>query len=148
MLEPGRSMVASAGLLLTRVLYRKDQAGLKMLIVDASMTDLMRPALYQAKHAVLPVIAATAEEEQDEYNLVGPVCETTDVLARGVRLPTRCAEPGQLLVIMTTGAYGFAMANNYNARPLIPQVIVREGVVRLSTKRQTFDDLIRDELDV
>lgn len=147
MLEPGRSIVASAGVLVTRVLYRKDQAGHKMLIVDASMTELMRPALYQAKHAVFPVVEADPSEPLEQFTLVGPVCETTDVLAREVMLPARCGVPGQLLVLMTTGAYGFAMANNYNARPLPAQVVVRGGVAAVSTARQTFADLLRDELD-
>lgn len=147
MLEPGRSIVASSGLLLCKVLYRKDQAGQKIIVVDASMTDIMRPALYSAYHAVVPLLRADPEEPTDVFNVVGPVCETTDILAKNVTLPSRCGHPGQLLALLTTGAYGFVMANNYNARPLVPQVVVHNGEMRLSTKRQTFEDLIRDELD-
>jgi len=148
MLEPGRSIVGSGGMLLTRVLYRKDQAGQKILIVDASMTDLMRPALYQAKHTVLPLTKAVDGEPHDIFNIVGPVCETTDVLARNVSLPSRCGHPDALLVLMTAGAYGFSMANNYNAHPLPPQIVAHGGISMVSTKRQTFEDLIRDELDL
>jgi diaminopimelate decarboxylase len=147
MLEPGRSIVASSGILICKVLYRKDQAGHKMIVVDASMTDIMRPALYSAYHAVVPLQRALPEEATEVFSVVGPVCETTDVLAKNVTLPERCGHPGQLLALMTTGAYGFVMANNYNARPLVPQVVVHNGQMRLSTKRQTFEDLIRDELD-
>lgn len=147
MLEPGRSIVASSGILVCKVLYRKDQAGQKIIVVDASMTDLMRPALYSAVHSVVPLRRADPEEPMDVFNVVGPVCETTDVLARDVALPTRCGQPGEMLALMTAGAYGFSMANNYNARPLVPQVVVHNGNLQLSTKRQTFEDLIRDELD-
>jgi diaminopimelate decarboxylase len=147
MLEPGRAIAASSGLLICKVLYRKDQAGQKILVVDASMTDLMRPALYSASHAVIPLSRAQADEPTDVFNVVGPVCETTDVLGRNIVLPTRCGRPGELLALMTAGAYGFSMANNYNARPLVPQIVVHRGEVRVSTKRQTLEDLIRGEMD-
>ena len=163
MLEPGRSIVAPAGILLTRVLYRKEQAGHKMLIVDASMTELMRPALYGAKHLIIPVTVpegtssplsaeASAKNEGStglvEFTIVGPVCETTDVLSKSTWLPDSIAVPGTLLAILTAGAYGATMSNNYNARPIPPQVCVLEGgKVVCAVRRQTFDDLIRDELD-
>jgi diaminopimelate decarboxylase len=162
MLEPGRSLVAPAGVLLTRVLYRKEQAGHKMLIVDASMTELMRPALYQAKHLVIPVdrsscppqspMAAGYQEEANnvsEFTIVGPVCETTDVLSKSTMLPDALAVPGTILAIMTAGAYGASMANNYNARPMPPQIcVLPDGSVMCSVRRQSFEDLVRDELDV
>lgn len=151
LLEPGRRIVAPTGILLMKVLYRKEQAGHRLLMVDASMTEIMRPALYSAKHAVVPLETSAEDEpesEQVSFTIVGPVCETTDVLAKDVRLPKRVAQPGQLLALCTVGAYGFAMANNYNARPLPPQVVVDvAGQLKCSTKRQTFEDLIRDECD-
>ena len=159
-LEPGRSVVGPSGVLVTQVLYSKEQGNQRVLIVDASMTDLMRPALYDAKHQALPVTipAATTKNSSNEdvdakfemgkFTIVGPVCESTDVLCRDVELPLEAAKPGALLALMTAGAYGASMASNYNARPLAPQVVVEAGgSVRCSTKRQTFEDLIRDELD-
>lgn len=149
MLEPGRRIVGHAGLLLTRVLYHKkpEKGNKRFLIVDASMTELMRPALYGAHHEILP--ATKVDGATAHFSIVGPVCETTDVLGEA-DVPDQGAEgmPGTLLAIMSAGAYGFAMANNYNARPLPPQIIIREGKPYQSTKRQTFEDLVRDEIDL
>lgn len=148
MLEPGRRILAPAGVLLTKVLYRKDQDNQRILIVDASMTELMRPALYNAFHSIIPAIEYPAGTPTNQYTIVGPVCESTDVLGRNISLPDEAAQPGALLVIMTAGAYGFAMANNYNARPLPPQLVVQPSGVLVSTKRQSFADLVRDEMDM
>lgn len=149
MLEPGRSIVAEAGVIVTKVLYRKDQGGQRLVIVDASMTDNIRPALYSAKHVILPCARVAAEPSDVlPYTLVGPVCESTDVLGRNVPLPTAAATPGTLLTMLTTGAYCTTMACNYNARPLAPQLVVGlDGAVIVSRKRQTFEDLERDDLD-
>jgi diaminopimelate decarboxylase len=143
LLEPGRSIIADAGILVSRVLYNKSQAGQEMLIVDASMTELIRPALYEAKHQVVPVNQAQAKQSQQ---IVGPVCETSDVLANDVNLPD-LAE-GDLVAILTAGAYGSVMASNYNARPRPAEVVVNlDGTSwEIARQRETFEDLIRGEL--
>ena len=148
MLEPGRRILAPAGFLVTKVLYRKDQDNQRILIVDASMTELMRPALYGAFHSIIPLLQADRADPTATYTIVGPVCESTDVLGKNISLPDAAAQPGAYLAIMTAGAYGFAMANNYNARPLPPQLVIQPSGVIVSTKRQTFADLVRDELDM
>lgn len=132
LLEPGRALVADAGVLLTEVLYVKRQAGQVFYIVDAGMTDLLRPALYDAHHEVLPLrkIAAVGETAQ----LVGPVCESTDVLARDRPLPP--LQVGDRIALMTTGAYGMAMASTYNARALPAEVVVSADGMRWNVHRQ------------
>jgi len=144
-LEPGRSIVADAGILVTELLYVKEQAGQVFYIVDASMTELMRPALYQAHHMVVPL--HTGQAEQRLVQLVGPVCETTDVLAKDITLPV--AQVGDYFAMLTSGAYGMVMANTYNARPRPAEVAVHTDGVHWSTvrKRETLQDLIMAELD-
>lgn len=146
LLEPGRSIVADAGVLLTRVLYVKRQAGETILIVDASMTELLRPALYQAVHRMVPVMQADWYREPTQ--VVGPVCETSDVLGRNVPLPP--LQPGDALAILTAGAYGMAMASTYNARPRPAEVIVNaEGdSYFIARQRETFEDLLRHQVQV
>jgi diaminopimelate decarboxylase len=141
LLEPGRAIVADAGVLLTRVLYIKHQGGVHYVSVDASMTELLRPALYQARHAVVPV--HQTETPDSTFTVVGPVCETTDVLAQDVPLPED-TRPGDLLAILTTGAYGMVMASNYNARPRPPEIVINpDGQTwRIARRRETWDDLI------
>ncbi len=139
-IEPGRFLVAEAGVLLTRVLYRKDAAGREFVIADAGMNDLVRPALYNAHHRIEPVIDVPGERRAD---LVGPVCETGDFLARN-RVFADVA-PGALLAVHTAGAYGFVMSSNYNARPRAAEVLVdgaRWGVIRV---RERHEDLVRGE---
>lgn len=145
-LEPGRSIVADAGVLLTRVLYVKEQAGQRFVIVDASMTELLRPMLYGAQHTIVP-IEDSAEQLQRPTQVVGPVCETTDVLGRDV--PLLPVQPGDVLAVLTTGAYGAAMASRYNARPLPAEAVVSADgetwdVVR---QRETWNDLLHGELE-
>lgn len=142
LLEPGRSIIADAGILVARVLYNKSQAGQKLLIVDASMTELIRPALYEAKHQVIPV--AEGQNNQNQQ-IVGPVCETSDVLANDVNLPDLAT--GDLLAILTAGAYGSVMASNYNARPRPAEVVVNpDGESwQIARQRETWEDLIRGE---
>jgi diaminopimelate decarboxylase len=144
LLEPGRSIVADAGILVTQILYVKQQAGQTFYIVDASMSELIRPALYQAKHAVVAVKC----DQTDQHNaitVVGPVCETADVLGSNIDLPQM--NPGDLLAILDTGAYGMAMSSNYNARPRPAEIVVSADgdSWRIARPRETWNDLIRGE---
>ena len=120
LLEPGRSIVADAGVLVAEVLYVKRQAGQTFVIVDASMAELIRPALYGAYHEILPL--RRVADETITTQVVGPVCESADVLARDRDLPP--LEPGDKIALMTAGAYGMTMASNYNARPRPAEVVV------------------------
>jgi len=140
-IEPGRSIVAEAGLLLTRVLYRKTNGEKEFVIVDAAMNDLIRPALYNSHHQIVPLRETGAEAIVAD--VVGPVCETCDCLARHREMPN--VFPGDLLAICTVGAYGFVAASNYNARPRPPEILVEGDRYRVIRKRETFDDLIRGE---
>lgn len=143
-LEPGRSIIADAGVLLTRILYIKQQAGQHFYIVDGSMTELIRPMLYDATHQIIPVKQHNGKTLSTQ--IVGPVCETTDVLGRDVELPS--LNIGDELAILTTGAYGAVMASSYNARPRPAEVVVAEdgNNWHIARKRETYADLIRDEL--
>ena len=140
LLEPGRSLVADAGVLLTRVLYTKTQGAQRYVLVDAGMTELIRPALYEAHHAIVPLREAEAAEP---VIVAGPVCESTDVLGRNVPLPA--VWPGDLLAILTAGAYGMVMSSNYNARLRPPEVVIEpDGQSwRVARRRETLDDLLR-----
>ena len=142
-LEPGRSLVAPAGALLTRVLYVKEGHGKRFVVVDAGMNDLLRPALYEAFHRIEPVVARGRASEV--VDVVGPVCETSDFLARGRDLER--VEPGELLLVRDAGAYGFSMSSNYNMRPRAAEVLIEGGKPRLIRRRETFDDLVRTEVD-
>ncbi len=141
-IEPGRSIVGQAGVLLTRVLYRKAGEGKVFAIVDAAMNDLIRPALYRAHHEVLPVRRSGRPVELTD--VVGPVCESGDFLAKGRAMPR--AEPGDLLAIATTGAYGFVLSSNYNSRPRAAEALVEGGSVRIVRRREIWEDLIRGEV--
>jgi len=141
-LEPGRSLVARSGGLLTRVLYVKGGHGKTFVVVDAGMNDLLRPALYDAYHRVEPVVPRGRPAEL--VDVVGPVCETSDFLAR--RRELERPEPGDLLAVRDAGAYGFAMSSNYNMRPRAAEVLVEDGRVRLIRRRETFEDLVRTEV--
>jgi diaminopimelate decarboxylase len=141
MIEPGRSIVGQAGVLLTRVIYRKPADSKQFFIVDAAMNDLIRPSLYQSHHEIVPV--AQRDAEMVVADVVGPVCETGDFLARDRRMPA--ADPGDLLAICTAGAYGFVLSSNYNGRPRAPEVLVEGATARLIRERETYDDLVRGE---
>lgn len=141
-LEPGRSLVASAGVLLTRVLYVKGGHEKTFVVVDAGMNDLLRPALYDAFHRVEPVRPRGRAAEL--VDVVGPVCESSDFLAR--RRELERPEPGDFLAVRDAGAYGFAMSSTYNMRPRAAEALVENGRVRLIRRRETFDDLIRTEV--
>ena len=140
--EPGRFIVADAGLLLTPLLYEKEQGGEALYIVDASMTELMRPALYHAHHGIVPIQQQTAAHHT--VTVVGPVCETTDVLRHDVALPS--LKHGDLLAITDVGAYGMVMANTYNQRPRPAEVVTDGETWHIARQRETFDDLLRYEV--
>ncbi|MEX0601941.1 MAG: diaminopimelate decarboxylase, partial [Bacteroidota bacterium] len=137
-LEPGRALVADSGILLTRVLYLKENGKKKFVIVDAGMNDLLRPSLYNAYHQIVPVSIETYDRQIAD--VVGPVCETGDFLARDRQLPN--VRPGDLLAVMTTGAYGFVNASNYNGRLKPAEVLVTDDKVRVVRPRQTPEQLL------
>ncbi len=141
MIEPGRSIVGSAGVLLTRVLYRKKSPAKEFVIVDAAMNDLIRPSLYKAHHEIMPLNHTPGESIVAD--VVGPVCETGDFLARDRELAD--VRPGQYLAIASAGAYGFAQSSNYNSRPRAAEVLVEGSAWRVVRQRETWDDLIRGE---
>lgn len=138
--EPGRFLVGNAGILLTRVLYRKRSGGKEFIIVDAGMNDLIRPSHYNAYHRIESVVAS---DERTTADIVGPVCESGDFL--GLHRDVDDVKPGELIAVMSAGAYGFVMASNYNSRPRIAEVIVDEGKFGIVTERETYEDLVRSE---
>lgn len=142
MIEPGRSIVGEAGVLLTRVLYRKTNGAKEFVIVDAGMNDLIRPALYQSHHEIIPLRRNGAEHILAD--VVGPVCESGDFLARNRELAN--VLPGDLLAVCTAGAYGFVAASNYNSRPRAVEVLVEGDAWRVIRQRETLEDLIRGEI--
>jgi diaminopimelate decarboxylase len=142
LLEPGRSIVGPAGLLLTRVLYHKQNDGKQFLIVDAAMNDLIRPSLYSAHHDIVPV-DRTSSRKKATYDVVGPICETGDFFARDRELPSTVQ--GELLAILDAGAYGMSITSNYNTRSRPPEVLVEGKNVKLIRRRETVRDQIRIE---
>lgn len=140
-MEPGRSLVGNAGVLLTNIQYLKHTEDRDFAIVDAGMNDLMRPALYEAWHGVLPVIPC--DVQPIVYDVVGPVCESADWIARARELRLR---EGDTLAIESAGAYGFVMAGHYNSRPRPAEVLVDGSQWHLIRQRETFDDLVRGEI--
>ncbi len=142
-LEPGRSIVGPAGVLLTRVEYVKQSTASTIVVVDAAMTELPRPSLYGAWHTIEPVLARR-DAPQAILDVVGPVCESGDFLARGRKMPVPRA--GDLLAIMDCGAYAASMASLYNSRPLAAEVMVEDGSARLVRRRMSLADLSRHEL--
>lgn len=141
-LEPGRWIAAPSGALLTRVLDVKNAGGRRIVVVDAAMNDLIRPALYGAVHPIEQ--AARVERAPRAVDVVGPVCESGDFLGKNITLPD--PQPGDLLAILDAGAYGFSMASTYNSRPRAAEVLVEEGGDVLLRRRETFDDVVRGEL--
>jgi len=146
LVEPGRFLVGNAGVLLTRVRYIKQTAEKKFAIVDAGMNDLIRPALYQSYHEIVTVKEPKSEREKKirKIDIVGPVCESGDFFALDREMPELHEE--DLLAIMSAGAYGFVMASNYNSRPLPAESLVRGDKVSLIRRRQTWEDLVHEEL--
>ena len=145
LLEPGRSIVGPAGALLTRVLYRKRNGDKRFVVVDAAMNDLIRPALYGAHHEIVPVLFPNADSRDPKVvDVVGPICETGDFFARDRELPY--AGEGDLLAILDTGAYGMSISSNYNTRGRAAEVLVDGKKAKLVRKRESFEDLIQNEM--
>ncbi|ARR00041.1 MULTISPECIES: diaminopimelate decarboxylase [Campylobacter] len=137
--EPGRFIVGNSGELLTSVLYEKSNVDKNFLIVDAAMNDLLRPSLYDAYHEIV----ALKDGEKRVYDVVGPICESGDFLAKDIELPK--LQHGDLLVIKSAGAYGYSMSSNYNTRGRAAQIAIENGIDRLIGKRESFEDMIRSE---
>lgn len=140
-MEPGRVIVGNAGILLTRVMYNKESEAKRFVIVDAAMNDLIRPSLYGAYHEIRPVKETRAKPVT--VDVVGPVCESGDFLAKDRPLPE--VKRGELLAVMSAGAYGFTMASNYNSRPRIPEVLIKDREVHVIREREAYADLVRGE---
>ncbi len=148
-LEPGRVIVGNAGVLLTRVLYRKISGDKRFVIVDAGMNDLIRPSLYGSYHRIWPVLGDAppplgTESDLPLHDIVGPVCESGDFLAKDRPFPPD-TKAGDLLAVMSAGAYGFVMASQYNARPRPPEILVDGARYAVARRRETYDDLVRGE---
>ncbi|REC58915.1 diaminopimelate decarboxylase [Rhodosalinus sediminis] len=139
-IEPGRLIAGNAGLLVSAVIYAKEGEGRDFLILDAAMNDLIRPAMYDAWHDIVPVTEAPAEAARAPVDVVGPVCETGDTFARGRPLPP--LDEGDLVAFRSAGAYGAVMAGEYNTRPLIPEVLVSGDHVAVIRARPTFDEML------
>ena len=149
LLEPGRSIIGPAGVLVSSVIYRKENDGKRFLVVDAAMNDLIRPTLYGAYHEIVPVVrdvgpAADSEAATSEVtDIVGPVCETGDFFARDREMPV--VEEGSLLAILDAGAYGMVLASNYNTRPRPAEVLVSGKAAKVIRRRENIADLLRAE---
>ena len=140
-LEPGRVIVGNAGILVTKVLYFKENEAKRFVIVDAGMNDLVRPSYYGSFHQVLPV----GQESREEIvaDVVGPICESSDFLAKDRKIPR--PNQGELLAVMSAGAYGFSMSTNYNSRPRLTEVLVRDDQMFVIRRRESYEDLVRGE---
>jgi len=139
--EPGRVLVGNAGVLVSRVLYTKHNAEKNFVIVDAGMNDLIRPSLYDSYHHIQPVI----QKGREPYvaDVVGPICESGDYIAKERVIPE--LKRGELVAVMSSGAYSFSMSSNYNSRPRVPEVLVKDGQFFIIKRRETYEDLIRGE---
>jgi diaminopimelate decarboxylase len=140
-LEPGRVIVGNAGILVSRVLYTKHNSEKNFVIVDAGMNDLIRPSLYDSYHHIQPVM----QEERETYvaDVVGPICESGDYIAKDRVIPE--LKRGDLVAVMSSGAYSFSMSSNYNSRPRVPEVLVKDGQFYIIKRRETYEDLLRGE---
>ena len=144
-IEPGRLIVGNAGLLVSSVIYIKEGEGRNFLIVDAAMNDLIRPAMYEAHHEIVPVNEPPVGHERNTYDIVGPVCESGDTFAKKRALVN--LDSGDVIAFRSAGAYGAVMASEYNSRPLIPEVLVKEDQFAVIRPRPTLDEMInRDTL--
>lgn len=142
-LEPGRVIAGNAGVMVSEVLYHKPAPDRTFLIIDAGMNDLMRPALYQAHHDVLPLVESDANTPRAIYDIVGPICESTDKFAAQREMPD--APAGSRIAFMSSGAYGAVLASQYNARPLVAEVLVDGDQFALVRRRPSFDEMIQLE---
>jgi diaminopimelate decarboxylase len=140
-LEPGRVLVGNAGILVTKVLFTKKGEEKYFIIVDAGMNDLARPSLYGSYHGLQPVVEKNRQEVK--ASLVGPICESGDFLAKDRMMPA--FEPGELVAVMSAGAYGFTMSSNYNSRPRVPEILVHKNEFYVIRERETYEDIIRGE---
>jgi diaminopimelate decarboxylase len=141
-MEPGRAIVGNAGILVTSALYHKDSGEKRFLIVDAGMNDLIRPSLYEAYHDIRPVVESAGAAEV-AFDVVGPICESGDFLGKDRKMHT--IRQGDLLAVMSAGAYGFSMSSNYNSRPRAAEVLVRGNDYYVVRERETFTDLVKGE---
>jgi diaminopimelate decarboxylase len=141
--EPGRYLVANGGVLLTKVLYRKHAGGKDFVIVDAGMTDFVRPSHYNAHHEIVPLRSKDGKQGEEVVSVVGPICESGDFLALDRKMPV--VMPGESLAVLGTGAYGFVMSSTYNQRPRPPEVLVEGDRYFVSRPRETLEDLLRGE---
>jgi len=139
-IEPGRLIAGNAGLMVSEVIYVKSGEGRDFLIIDGAMNDLIRPAMYEAHHDIIPVVEAEAGAEQQPYDIVGPVCESGDTFAKQRMMPKLAA--GDLVTFRSAGAYGAVMASEYNSRALIPEVLVHGDQFAVIRRRPTFDEMI------
>ena len=140
-LEPGRVIVGNSGVLISKVLYTKENEEKRFLIVDAGMNDLVRPSYYGSYHQILPVRKEPREEVVAD--VVGPLCESSDFLAKERKIPN--LRSGELIAVMSAGAYGFSMSTNYNSRPRVPEVLVRDDRMFVIRRREDYEDLVRGE---
>ncbi|HRX54430.1 MAG: diaminopimelate decarboxylase [Verrucomicrobiales bacterium] len=143
LLEPGRYLVGNAGVLLTEVLYEKRGSAKTFKIIDAGMNDLIRPALYEGHHEIVPVREPAADAVPEKVDVVGPVCESGDFFAQDREIAP--VQPGEILAVLSAGAYGFVMASNYNSRPLPAEILVDGDQAHVVRTRQSFGDLIAGE---
>ena len=139
-IEPGRLIAGNAGILASRIIYLKEGEGREFMIIDAAMNDLIRPAMYSAHHDIVPVQEAEPGAEQQPYDIVGPVCESGDTFAKGRMMPK--LSEGDLVAFRSAGAYGAVMSSEYNTRPLIPEVLVKDDQFAVIRPRPSFDEII------
>nr|WP_257005765.1 diaminopimelate decarboxylase [Helicobacter pullorum] len=142
--EPGRFIIGNAGVFLIKVLYEKISQNKRFVIVDGAMNDLIRPSLYNAYHQIIPL--TQSQGEKSPADIVGPICESGDYLGKNIELPP--LKEGDVLAILSSGAYGFSMSSNYNTRPRCAEVAISQGKIKLIRKRETFEDLIALEKDL
>ena len=141
-LEPGRVIVGNSGIFVTRLLYVKTTPAKRFYVVDGAMNDLVRPALYDAYHEIMPL--EQADEKKEKVDVVGPICESGDFLARDRKMPTLA--PGAVVAVFGAGAYGFSMSSNYNSRRRAPEVLVKDNTFFVVRKRESLNDLVRGEI--
>ncbi|GAA6209535.1 diaminopimelate decarboxylase [Cognatishimia sp. WU-CL00825] len=139
-IEPGRLIAGNAGILVSKVIYVKEGEDRQFMIIDGAMNDLIRPAMYEAHHDIIPVVEAPPGEEPATYDIVGPVCESGDTFAKGRTMAE--VSPGDLVAFRSAGAYGAVMASEYNTRPLIPEVLVHGDQFAVIRRRPTFEEMI------
>jgi diaminopimelate decarboxylase len=138
-LAPGRALIGNSGILVSKILYLKETDNKNFIILDAGMNDLMRPGLYDAHHEILPAIIKTGQASSN-YDLVGPVCESTDILAKNRQLIA--PQPSDLIIFCSAGAYGSSMSSEYNCRPLIPEILVDDNDFKIIRRRPNFEEMI------